>query len=184
MRGYLTLLMSALIIPPPSLLASEPAGRVQTFVEASSLERIHSVELNADGVLLGQLVDSTGASVAETELVFQSRSGESVLRSDKSGRFTIIGLRTGVCAVRCGNDKFAFRVWAWGTAPPDASSSVALVIESNSLVRGNRASGRRSQKKGVFAENRLFHSDAKYGIAILALGATATYFALSRDNAS
>jgi len=99
------------------------------------------VTLHKGGVLLGQVVDAQGASVALTPVSLYSGGKEVArTRSDQTGKFTVSGLKGGVYRVVSANNQDTYRLWSPQTAPPAAQRGLMLV-SGKDIVRGQGGGG-------------------------------------------
>ena len=155
--------------PPPKSPAS-----------ASKPPVLHQVELTADGILNAQVVNRHGQPLEHMTVQVTCGNLHVTVVSDAEGRFAIGPLTGGLCIFRLNGRDYACRTWKHGIAPPGFIPSIALVDETTSVVLGNN----RRNNNCCLPDQRTCSLEAKYGLAILGLGATAAYFALSRDNAS
>lgn len=97
---------------------------------------VRDVELGDGGLLVGRIVDANGQPVAAMEVTITS--GETPLastRTDAEGVFAVANLRGGVHAITTSENVQVCRLWAPGTAPPQAPQSIELVSKSN-VTRG------------------------------------------------
>ena len=99
------------------------------------------VALRQGGVLLGQIVDAKGVSIAKTQVTLFS-GGKEVARtqSDSAGRFAVKGLKGGVYQVASSNNRGIYRLWSAQTAPPSAQRGMMLVSDAD-LALGQSGSG-------------------------------------------
>ena len=97
---------------------------------------VRDVELRDGGLLVGRIVDANGRPVVATEVTIIS--GEKPLastRTDAEGVFAVAQLRGGVHAITTSENVQVCRLWAPGTAPPQAPQSIELVNDAN-VARG------------------------------------------------
>ncbi|MCA9230061.1 MAG: carboxypeptidase regulatory-like domain-containing protein [Planctomycetales bacterium] len=94
------------------------------------------VALHEGGVLLGQVVDAQGGSVAGAPVSLYS-GGKEVARteSDVAGKFAVSGLQGGVYQVASAQGQDVYRLWNAQTAPPAAQRGMMLVSNPD-IVRG------------------------------------------------
>lgn len=159
----------ALICLIQSVAAEEPRNG-RPHVMQLALNDANSFKLN--------LLSETGDPIANTKLEARGTAEVFQLRTDESGQLTTSKLTPGLWIFTVDDRSVVCRVWTNRTAPPGAVAQLVLVRPSSSVVRGNN---RDCDKCRPIRMNR---TNRKYGVAILALGATAAYFAISRDNAS
>lgn len=93
------------------------------------------VSLHNGGVLLGQVVDAQGVSVASTPVTLYS-GGKEVARtqSDHTGKFVVKGLKGGVYQVASANNQGVYRLWSAQTAPPSAQRGMMLVSNGDVVL--------------------------------------------------
>lgn len=94
------------------------------------------VALADGGVLLGQVVDRQGASLARVTVSLRGTDGRmAVTETDSGGYFSIGGLRGGAYEVLAAGGRGKFRLWTPGNAPPKSRKGV-LVVGGRRTVRG------------------------------------------------
>lgn len=143
-----------------------------------------NIELSEQGVFVGQAVSSDGNGIPLLPIRLQTKDKQVVSMTDSSGFFRVAVPAGTTCLVRIGSDVYPCRVWKMGTAPPNALRRIAFVHDDSSVVRGNMTrKGDQCPANCDCDDCRRDPraSDKKYGLAVLALGATAAYFAFSRD---
>jgi hypothetical protein len=88
------------------------------------------------GLLVGQLVDEHQRPIPDAAVTVLS-VGRPVAetRTDSHGAFAVKGLRGGVHQVAAAETLTTFRLWATGTAPPNAQESLRIVRGADA-VRG------------------------------------------------
>lgn len=148
---------------------------------------LKNVSLSETGLLSLQIVDEAGISLPQITVRVTSHDNKSSWVTDETGRVSVPGLRRGICHFAVGDQQFACRVWQHDAAPPKSLTTIALVNEDLTIVRGNPFKRRNKGQQNCCNEcekTRRLSSEAKHGLGILALGGAAAYFALSRDNAS
>lgn len=141
--------------------------------------KLVNVQLTADGILEGQVVDEMGSGLSHLSVTCRSKEFVAAATTDEDGRFRIRRTLGGACVLQVGPEWYACRTWRHGTAPPGAISTIALVHAPDSVMRGNR--GTECDECSPERVQRLT-SEQKYGLAIAALGGAAAYMAFSRDN--
>jgi hypothetical protein len=113
--------------------------------DADRAARIQDVRLAGGGILRGQIVSPQGKPATGLRAeVLQAGRKVTEVRTDNQGRLVIGGLRGGLytIVVHCEatNDQPSLtertvRLWAIGTAPPNASDGVLVVVGSG-VTRG------------------------------------------------
>lgn len=99
------------------------------------------VVLHEGGVLLGQVVDAQGGALMNTPVVVTSGTQEVArVQTDRTGRFSVNGLKGGAYGVASAGQQGVYRLWAPQTAPPTAQQGLMLVT-GNSFVRGQDCCG-------------------------------------------
>jgi len=126
--------MSAAILSCLGMLVSPVAA-------APAAVAPRDVALHQGGVLLGQVVDAQGASLANTSVSLVS-GGKVVARtqSDPTGKFTVSGLKGGVYQVASANHQGTYRLWSPQTAPPAAGRGI-LLVSGQDIARGQGVGG-------------------------------------------
>ena len=124
------------------------------------------------------LLDETGRERPGIQILAQNKTTSFRLLTDSSGRVEAAELSPGLWMFTVGDRSVICQIWQKELAPPGARAQLLLVEPSSEIIRGNDKPRRRHRHA------RMSRSTRKYGLAILALGGTAAYFALSRDNAS
>ncbi|MBN1908379.1 MAG: carboxypeptidase regulatory-like domain-containing protein [Pirellulales bacterium] len=130
LTAVLVSLATAGLCAPPAVFATMPQ---ETGVV--------DVALMDGGVLLGQVVNTQGTAVAKTSVVL--RDGErpvAMPQTGEDGYFAVKGLRPGVYHVAVGQGQGTYRVWAPGTAPPNAHRG-ALIVTGDEIARGQFGGG-------------------------------------------
>ena len=99
------------------------------------------VALRDGGVLVGQMVDRHGATLA-AQPVALVYDGEVIVRAqtDERGVFAVQGLRGGEYHVATAAGVVPARLWAANTAPPTARSA-ALIVSDDAVVNGQSSGG-------------------------------------------
>jgi len=106
------------------------------LAESPQTPSVTDVALQEGGVLIGQVVDPQGATLARTSVSLQSGGKEMALsQTDESGYFAFRGLRGGVYRLAAAKGQSTYRVWEPGTAPPIAYPG-ALIVAGQDTVRG------------------------------------------------
>jgi hypothetical protein len=99
--------------------------------------KIRDVKLTTDGALRGQLVDSSGAPIANSPVRLLGRDGVAAASTstDEHGAFKVQGLRGGLYLVDATKARSMIRAWSTDTAPPAASDGM-LMVGDGRTVRG------------------------------------------------
>ena len=114
---------------PQPLLASTPAKQSPVVVD---------VALGQGGVLLGQVVDPSGAPKPNVPVSLKLRDRElAKAKTDAKGYFAFSGLRGAVYQVVAAKGVGSYRAWAERTAPRTAEKG-ALVVSGQDVVRGQQ----------------------------------------------
>ena len=121
----MNLKMTAAVLSCVGMLVSPVAA-------AAPVAAPRDVALHQGGVLLGQIVDAKGVSVAKTQVSLFSE-GKEVARtqSDSTGKFAVKGLKGGVYQVASANNRGVYRLWSAQTAPPSAQRGMMLVSDAD-----------------------------------------------------
>jgi hypothetical protein len=95
------------------------------------------VALAQGGLLTGQVLDSTMQPRPGTEIKIQAgQQTTAVTVTDANGVFAVAGLRGGLHQVVTRDSIELCRLWAPGTAPPNAAANLRFVPGQNTVVRG------------------------------------------------
>jgi hypothetical protein len=120
-----TLIFSMTILPGVSLSAAEKPEPL----------RVQNVELNVDGLVMGQLNDHTGQPIAKKAIKIQTKSGVQESTTNEKGQFTVSSKTGGNCAIVVDGSAYACRLWTHKTAPPKSLNSFSIVPDTE-IVRG------------------------------------------------
>lgn len=114
---------------------------ISPVAAAPAVAAPRDITLHEGGVLLGQVVNAQGASVASTSVSLVS-GGKEVARTqtDSTGKFTVSGLKGGVYQIASANHQDVYRLWSPQTAPPAAGRGVMLV-SGQDIARGQGTGG-------------------------------------------
>jgi hypothetical protein len=132
LRGGLTALAMVGMMLPRFGLATESVPE-----NTKPAISIIDVALHQDGTLRGQVLDVQGIPAAETTVAVVHQ-GEVVatVRTDRQGRYSVDGLKTGLYQVVTDQGITVCRVWNAKVAPPSAQTE-ALVIDGTHVMRGH-----------------------------------------------
>ena len=110
---------------------------------------ISDVSLQDNGVLRGQILDTTGLPQAKSQVALV-KDGKLVATTmtDAQGQFAVASITPGVYQIESAHAGGVYRVWNAQTAPPVAKSGI-LMVGDTSVVRGE-----------------LFHHNGVYGPAL------------------
>jgi hypothetical protein len=121
------------LVLPPAASSAEPAPQRP---QPEPQLRTNDVALRQGGLLIGQVVNQTGAPQAGAVVAIRFADQEVVrTTADKDGVFAAQGLRGGQYQLVTENGQSMCRFWAVDTAPPSAQRS-ALIVTSEDVVRG------------------------------------------------
>lgn len=171
MRTVVTrILLAALLVSPATSQADAP------LLRANAVERVElrNVELATRQILNGRFVNNAGQPLFGVVITIQVAKDVYKVVTDKTGRFSVSGLRGGQCIIVIGDETFACRLWANGTAPPMSLKSIALVDSTgdDTVVRG----------QGVRDGIRSLTQSQKIGLGVFAVAGTVLGFALAQDD--
>lgn len=118
----------------PLNAADEPARPAEKPVVADVVLKTH-------GILSGALVNPQGRPVKHSRIqIMHGRKTVAEVRTDKSGHYSVKGLRSGTHRIRTISGDTVCRFWTEKTAPPTAKKQLLLTTES-SIVRGQNGGG-------------------------------------------
>ncbi len=123
----LATIATLMIVAAPALQAQE---------RSTTESKAADIFLDAQGQFHGQVVDQHGTPLdGATIVVWQHQQELKRASSDKTGRFQVAGLRTGVYTLELAGNQFPVRVWNAEVAPPHAKPAATLVF-GDPAVRG------------------------------------------------
>ncbi|MEX0679145.1 MAG: carboxypeptidase-like regulatory domain-containing protein [Pirellulales bacterium] len=131
----LTLACLAMLLPQTPVKAADDPGIAGSQAAVGAMA-VQDVTLAPGGVLQGQVLDSEGFPVPQTDVSVWS-SGQQVAstRTDVDGNFVVTDLRGGNYAVVAGEGGGLYRLWTENSAPPHASQRV-LIVSGRDAQRG------------------------------------------------
>ena len=123
-------MLSLVMVAPHRVMAEGSAESAETQTPV-----IRDVELAEGGVANGVVVTSAGqlGEGVTVTLYTDDQAYEAI--TDEQGRFQFAGLNGGTYVVKVGDTPFGARMWAHGTAPPNALTSFAIVDSTDPAVR-------------------------------------------------
>ena len=148
-RGVICLAVSAAMVmpsfaaPPAVADGDHPAAEQTSQASARPLARIADVRLDAEGRLVGLLVDGDGVPLGRRELTLQKLQPKTLpvrVKTDDAGRFTSERVSGGLYEVRLDRAGRVVRLWEKQAAPPKALPAL-LVVAADTTVRGQRRVG-------------------------------------------
>lgn len=136
MRVIGWLRMPALLMACLGLLVPSPvvAATVQNRTDGASkvstpLPKILDVELEKGGLLLGQVVDGQGVPQTKAPVMLQQGSKTlATATTNRGGFFAVAKVPAGTYCMAAGKTQGIYRLWAPGTAPPNAQRGALLVV--------------------------------------------------------
>lgn len=135
-QGVAWLAVGAMCVPISAVAANEATPNIERAAKRSG-SAISDVALAPGGMLVGQLLDEAMQPVrgAAVEVQADGQTTASTV-TDANGVFAVSGLRGGVHQVVAQNTVENCRLWAPGTAPPNAQPILRYVPGQESVVRG------------------------------------------------
>lgn len=118
-----------------SMTLSPAAFADQGQVKTEKLT-LKNVELGKSGTVRGKLLDRAGKPIAGKILKIHTPKSVEEVKSAKDGSFTISSRTGGNCAILVDDKAYACRLWANGTAPPKALTTIGIVHQKGAIVRG------------------------------------------------
>ncbi len=121
------------VIVPQAGFAVEPASQ-----QVAPVVAVSDVRLAADGMFRGQVVDSQGLPMADTQVTVLSMQSQVVAttKTNRDGHFAVAGLTGGVYQLQAGQASSMVRLWSTQMAPPSAKDGILLV--SGQVQRGQQ----------------------------------------------
>ena len=111
---------------------------------------VSDVALGPGGTLHGLVVTPEGVPSREVAVTLWEHDKELVrATTDALGRFTVSNLRGGVYQLKAGGSAVAYRAWLSGTAPPGARPLAVVIVNGETIVRGQSPSGGRNVLRGA-----------------------------------
>lgn len=98
------------------------------------------VELQAGGILRGQLLNTQGVPQAQGTVLLIDEQSQRRTQCDAHGHFTFREMTTGTHRLVVGDQAQLVQAWAPGTAPPSANPRL-LLIKPQPVIRGQRVAG-------------------------------------------
>lgn len=115
----------AIVLTPDIVFAASPAVRVT------------DVALQAEGAMIGRVVDSRGAAQPGREVsVLQAQRVVATARTNQDGDFAVGGLVGGSYVVKTANCSTIVRAWTAYATPPTAQRGILLVDDDDAVIRG------------------------------------------------
>ncbi len=133
----LTGIVCLTLVAPHQAFADSSADSAETQQPV-----IRDVELAEGGVARGYVVTSAGQPGAGLKVALHSNGEDYQVTADEKGQFAVPGLQGGSCVVQVGQTAYAARMWATGTAPPQALNAFVIVEEDGPVVRSASEGGR------------------------------------------
>ena len=137
-KGLLLLACLGMIVPVHPLLAAA-AGETTKPELVPPTATVNDVALHADGVLAGRVLDTADNPQASARVTLRHRDQDvAAVTTDRTGRFFVRGLDSGMHELAVGESRTFCRIWAPNTAPPVAGRGVTLIV-GKPQVRGQSA---------------------------------------------
>ncbi|TWT94026.1 hypothetical protein Pla108_37370 [Botrimarina colliarenosi] len=140
-QPFLRSLLSMAVLLAPSLATAQDAVRSKAAAEpVASAPLAIDVALQADGLLIGQLVGATGKPEAGAKVQLTLADGrEAEAKTNADGGFAFKGVH-GVARLESDKAALLVRSWTAQAAPPNATPAV-LLVEQGEVARGQRYAG-------------------------------------------
>ena len=140
-----------------TMAALASIGLCMPIVPASAKETaplqapiVRNVELGFGGLLVGRLLDANGRPLQDAEVSILTGDKQlAATRTDAEGVFAVSNLRGGVHQITTADSVQLCRLWAPGTAPPQAPKSIDVISDSAIVPRTVRtAAGKSTPEEG------------------------------------
>jgi len=102
---------------------------------------VSDVALQENGVLRGQVLNTTGIPQSKSQVVLV-KNGKvlAATTTDANGEFAVASVTPGIYQIESAHAGGVYRVWAPNSAPPAAKKGLLMVGDSN-VVRGKDGKG-------------------------------------------
>ncbi len=132
------LALGGMCLPTPMAAGNEAVASSGAARPASAPAiRVHDVALQPGGLLVGQLLNEQMQPLGGSRVAIRANGQTAAAtKTDANGVFAVAGLRGGVHEVVAGDSTEVCRLWAPGTAPPEAESHLRYIPGKGNLVRG------------------------------------------------
>ena len=126
-----------------ALASGQRSASAATAVQAADgPPAVSDVALGPGGTLRGLAVTPEGVPSREVAVTLWERDKElGRATTDPLGRFSLGNLHGGVYQLKAGSCSYAYRAWLPGTAPPDARPLAVVIVDAQTIVRGQSPSG-------------------------------------------
>ena len=131
--------VAVLVFQPQFLFAAEQPTASAPSTPARAMAVV-DVELQPDGLLLGQLVDGQGRPLSATTIQLTSKQKKWQVQTDQQGRFQLKNMTGATYTVQSGQQVQLVRAWAPGTAPPSATKGLLFVQDGDLVLAQHCAS--------------------------------------------
>jgi hypothetical protein len=153
-HGAAWLAAFGMCLPATNAVGNEVTTATSAVAPPATRTGIHDVALTQGGLLVGQIVDDKMKPMADKEVVVQvDGRTTATTTTDANGVFAVTGLRGGVHQVIVDNSTENARLWAPGTAPPQAASHMRFVPGRGDVVRGQWGPPPAYNSMAAFATN-------------------------------
>lgn len=167
------LALLTLLFPPAQAVAA-PSEKIESSALTSAVSvsttatRVPDLALTTGGILQGQLICQAGIPLRDATVLINNRQRQWQTKSDTQGRFQFTGLRGGTYRVETAGQAQLVRVWAAGTAPPQASRGLLLTPQTE-IIRGQRVLSKNTNQFFHVAKQRLANPWVVGGIVATAV---------------
>lgn len=141
--GMLLLACLGLLIPSPLVAAvAAPSQTTAKTPRPAAKPKVFDVELQKDGVLLGQVVDAQGAPQVKMPVsLVQGDKTLAATATNRGGFFAVRRVPAGTYRLAAGKTQGVYRLWAKGTSPPGSQPGTLMVVGQGPSRGQNGGSG-------------------------------------------
>lgn len=172
------LALLTLLFPPAQVVAA-PSGKIESSTlisvahvpatrASTAATRVPNLALTTDDTLQGQLVSQAGIPLRDATVLINNGQRQWQAKSDAQGRFHFLKLRGGTYRIETAGQVQLVRVWAAGTAPPQASRGLLLTPQTD-IIRGQRVPSKNTNQFFRVAKQRLANPWVVGGIVATAV---------------
>lgn len=162
------MLSLALTLQPAAILAQQPSFQANRSTSPANQPVIADVQLQHNGMLVGQVVNESGSGVAGQQIRLSNAKASQTAKTDADGWFRFQKIRGGVFQLRVDQQTQLVRAWTHGTAPTKASNGL-LFTPPDDVFRGQRVLSPQTNQFFRVAKQRLANPLFVGGVIVTAV---------------